>query len=127
MGTRTGEQYLAGLRATDREIWLGSEQVASVADHPMLRPGAEAIAAYYDLHHKRPDDMVTSDPDNGEPMSVRHLLPRCREDLARRHVALTHLAELSMGTMGRTPGLHERDLRRVRPGPDPLGRTGRGQ
>ncbi|MFV0524936.1 MAG: 4-hydroxyphenylacetate 3-hydroxylase N-terminal domain-containing protein [Acidimicrobiales bacterium] len=103
MGIRTGDEYLAGLRATSREIWLGSEKVESVADHPMLRPAAETLAAYYDLHHRLGGEMVVADPDDGEPMSVSHLQPRSREDLARRHVALTHIAELTMGTMGRTP------------------------
>jgi 4-hydroxyphenylacetate 3-monooxygenase len=103
MTVRNGEQYLNGLRATSREIWLGEERVDSVADHPLLRAGAEAIAGYYDAHHEYPDDMITTDPDTGEPMAVSHILPRSTEDLARRHRGLVRAAELSVGQMGRTP------------------------
>lgn len=103
MSVRTGKEYLEGLRATSREVWLGEERVESVADHPLLRPGAEALAAYYDQHHDCPDDMITTDPESGEAMAVSHLIPRAPDDLARRRVALTRAAELSVGQMGRTP------------------------
>jgi 4-hydroxyphenylacetate 3-monooxygenase len=103
MAVRTGEQYLEGLSATSREIWLGDERVDDVVTHPLLRDGALAIAAYYDAHHEHPDDMIVADPDNGEPMAASHMLPRSVEDLKHRHRALRRAAELSLGTMGRTP------------------------
>jgi 4-hydroxyphenylacetate 3-monooxygenase len=100
---RTGEDYLKGLRATRREVWLGDERVEDVSEHPLLRGGAEAIAAYYDLQHEHADTMLTADPVTGEQMSVSHIQPRSVADLRRRGVALTKAAELSMGVMGRTP------------------------
>jgi aromatic ring hydroxylase len=103
MTIRTGQQYLHGLRATGREIWLGSERVESVADHPRLQGGAEAIADYYDLHHRERDALVSADPENGEEMSISHLQPASQDDLKRRHQGLRLIAELSMGVMGRTP------------------------
>jgi 4-hydroxyphenylacetate 3-monooxygenase len=103
MGARTGDAYLKGLRSTNREIWLGGERVDSVADHPLLAPGAEAIAAYYDLQFERPDDLLVADPETGESINVSHMQPRSVEDLRRRGVGLAHIAELSMGVMGRTP------------------------
>ncbi len=103
MVVRTGQQYLDGLRATKREVWLGDEAVASVVDHPLLGPSAEAIAAYYDLHHERAEEMIAPDPETGEDMALSHLLPRSAEDLDRRHVALLRAAELTVGMMGRTP------------------------
>ena len=103
MVVRTGEQYLDGLRATNREVWLEGERIDSVVDHPLLRPGARAIADYYDLHHAHPDEMITADPDSGEAMAVSHLIPRSGDDLRRRHHALLRAAELTVGMMGRTP------------------------
>ena len=50
------------------------------------------------------------DPETGEPIGVSHMIPRSREDLARRHKALRQVAEYSVGLMGRTP-----DLRAQRP------------
>ena len=42
----------------DREIWLGGERVDDVAEHPLLEDGAQAIAAYYDLQHEFPDELL---------------------------------------------------------------------
>jgi 4-hydroxyphenylacetate 3-monooxygenase len=103
MGARTGEQYLKGLRATDREIWLGGEKVESVADHPQFAQAAQAVASWYDLQFEHPDELLIPDPETGEQINVSHMIPRSREDLTRRAVGLTRIAELSMGTMGRLP------------------------
>ena len=103
MPARTGQEYLNGLKATEREIWLGGERVESVTDHPSLAPGAAAIAAYYDLQHQYPDELLIDDPETGEAINITHMQPRSVEDLHRRHVGLTRISELSMGVMGRTP------------------------
>ncbi len=103
MTARTGQDYRNGLRATSREIWLAGERVESVIDHPMLAPGAEAIAAYYDLQHQYADELLMPDPETGEPINVSHMAPRSVDDLHRRHVGLVRISELSMGVMGRTP------------------------
>ena len=103
MSARTGQDFLNGLKSTTREMWLGGEQVESVTDHPLLAPGAEAIAAYYDLQHQHPDELLIPDAETGEAISISHMQPRSVEDLHRRHVGLTRISELSMGVMGRTP------------------------
>jgi 4-hydroxyphenylacetate 3-monooxygenase len=103
MPARTGQDYLNGLKASNREMWLGDERVDNVTDHPLLAPGAQAIAAYYDLQHRYPDDLLIPDPETGEEINITHMQPRSIEDLKRRHVGLTRISELSMGVMGRTP------------------------
>jgi aromatic ring hydroxylase len=84
MGARTGEAYLKGLRDTNREIWLAGERVEDVAEHPMLRAGAAAIAAYYDLQLEHPDVLLIDDAETGEPINISHMQPRSTEDLRRR-------------------------------------------
>jgi 4-hydroxyphenylacetate 3-monooxygenase len=103
MPARTGQDYLNGLKSTTREMWLGGERVESVTDHPLLAPGAHAIAAYYDLQHAHPEELLIADPETGESINITHMLPRSVEDLHRRHIGLTRISELSMGVMGRTP------------------------
>lgn len=103
MSVRSGDDYLEGLRKTDREVWVGSERIESVVDHPLLTEGAAAIAAYYDLQHELAAEMIIIDPDNGEDIGISHMLPRSVDDLKRRHIGLRHASELSMGVMGRTP------------------------
>ena len=102
MPARTGEQFLKGLRGP-RAVWVDGERVADVVDHPSLRGAAQALAEVYDLQHKHADICLAPDPESGEPIAVSHLIPRSREDLARRHKALRQVAEYSVGLMGRTP------------------------
>ena len=94
---------MRGLKATDREIWLGDERVVDVGGHPLLEDGALAIAAYYDLQHEFPDELLIRDPESGEDINISHMQPRSVDDLRRRGVGLRRISELSMGVMGRTP------------------------
>jgi aromatic ring hydroxylase len=77
MPARTGQEYLNGLKATNREMWLGGERVESVNDHPLLAPGAHAIAAYFDLQHQRPDELLMPDPETGESINVTSAPWKC--------------------------------------------------
>jgi 4-hydroxyphenylacetate 3-monooxygenase len=99
---RTGEQFLKGLRGP-REVWVDGERVRDVVDHPKLTGAAHALAEVFDLQHAQSDVCLAPDPETGEPIAVSHLIPKSREDLARRHKALRAVAEYSVGLMGRTP------------------------
>jgi aromatic ring hydroxylase len=103
VGARTGADYLKGLKATSREIWLGGERVHDVTEHPALQGGAHAIAAYYDLQFEHPEELLIPDPESGERINISHMQPRSIDDLRRRGAGLTRIAELSLGAMGRTP------------------------
>ena len=102
MAARTGEQFLRGL-AGGREIWVGSDKISSPAEHPALRGAAQALAEVFDLQHQRAEACLMPDPETGEPINVSHMIPHSREDLQRRHRGLEHIAEYSVGLMGRTP------------------------
>lgn len=102
MGARTGKEYLEGLK-DDREIWLDGQRVHDVTTHPGLAGAADAMAALYDLQHDEPDLLLMADAETGEQINVSHLIPRCADDLARRHRALRRIAEMSLGLMGRSP------------------------
>jgi aromatic ring hydroxylase len=43
------------------------------------------------------------DPETGEPINASHMIPRSREDIARRHGCLQRIAEHTVGLMGRSP------------------------
>jgi len=103
MGTRTGAQFLDGLRKTRREIWVDGEKVADVTAHPKLRGGAESIAAIYDRQHDYAGECLYAAPPSGELTNVSHMIPRSKDELRRRHAGLVRLSEGSMGIMGRTP------------------------
>jgi 4-hydroxyphenylacetate 3-monooxygenase oxygenase component len=103
MGARTGEEFLKGLRRTDRELWLGDERVDDVTGHPALTGAAHALAAVFDRQHDYADDCLMPDAETGEPVNVSHIIPRSKEDLQRRRRGLVRIAESTVGLMGRTP------------------------
>lgn len=103
MGARTGKEFLEGLRATKREIWLGGEKVANVVDHPEFAQGAQAMASWYDLQFEHPDELLITDDETGEQINISHMIPRSKDDLLKRGAGLTRIAEISMGVMGRLP------------------------
>jgi len=88
MGARTGPQFLEGLRKTRRDIWVDGERIADVTTHPKLRGGAESLAAIFDRQHEFAADCLFFHPESGEPTNVSHMIPRSRDDLARRHAGL---------------------------------------
>ena len=92
MPARTGEQFLKGLRGP-RSVWVDGERVSDVTDHPKLRGAAHALAEIYDLQHKKADICLAPDPETGEPIPLSHIVPRSREDLAKRHKALRTVAQ----------------------------------
>jgi len=102
MAARTGKEFLAGLR-TPREVWVNGEKVADVASHPAFAGAARTLAEIFDLQHEARELCLMRDPETEEAVNVSHLIPRSKEDLARRHRALQLVAEYTVGLMGRTP------------------------
>src|ERR671924_2061666 len=100
---RTGEEFLEGLNAGEREIWLDGERITHPLEHPELRAAALSMARVFDLQHEHADEMLAPSPDDGRLVNVTHLIPRSRGDLERRRRAIELTASLSGGTMGRTP------------------------
>jgi 4-hydroxyphenylacetate 3-monooxygenase len=102
-GARTGEQFLAGLRGEEREIWLEGEKITDPSSHPKLQGAAKSLAHLFDLQHTEPDTFLMESPDTGQPVNVTHIRPKTQADLERRRVASKRIADESVGTMGRTP------------------------
>ena len=102
-GARTGAQYLDGLRADGREIWLGGERIDDVVGAPEARRRRRSMAALFDLQHERPDELLMPSPDTGKPVNVTHLQPKSQADLERRRKAIKVMSELHGGIMGRSP------------------------
>ena len=105
MPARSGQQYLDGLRAQDRNVWLGGERVKDVTTHPGLAGGARAIAMLYDMQHDPAlrDEMTYVSPSTGDRVGLSFIVPRTREDLERRRVMMLHWARATCGMMGRSP------------------------
>ena len=103
MPARSGEQFLKGLRARNREVWLGDERVDDVTTHPQLEGAAHSLARVFDIQQEFADECLMPDPETGEAINVSHMIPRSVDDLKRRHIGLRRIAESTVGIMGRTP------------------------
>jgi len=102
-GARTGEQFLAGLRSGEREVWLEGEKITDPSAHPKLEGAARSLARLYDLQHEDPETFLMESPDTGQRVNVTHIHPKNRDDLERRRKASKRIADATVGMMGRTP------------------------
>lgn len=105
MPARTGQQYLDGLRAQDREVWLNGERVRDVTTQRGLSGGAHTIAALYDMQHdpELRDGMTFVPPEGGERVGLSFIIPRTMQDLERRRDMMLRWARATCGMMGRSP------------------------
>ena len=105
MPARTGKQYLDGLRAQEREVWLGGERVRDVTTHPGLANGARSIARLYDMQHDPAlrETMTCPSPTTGEPIGRSLDAPRSREALEARGRMMLTWSRAHCGMMGRAP------------------------
>src|SRR5881275_2781888 len=105
MPARTGQQYIDGLRAQEREVWLGGERVRDVTKHQGLAGGVRAIAQLYDMQHEPAirDVMTFASPTTGEPVGRSFDMPATREALEARSKMMLNWARATCGMMGRSP------------------------
>ncbi|MBI3516481.1 MAG: hypothetical protein HY060_20810 [Proteobacteria bacterium] len=105
MPARTGRQYIEGLRAQEREVWLGGERVRDVTSHPGLAGGVKSIAALYDMQHDPAlrEAMTCASPTSGEAIGRSFDAPTTREGLEARGRMMLNWARATCGMMGRSP------------------------
>jgi len=105
MPARTGQQYIDGLRAQEREVWLGGERVRDVTTHKGLSGGVRAIAHLYDMQHapELREVMTFPSPSTGEPVGRSFDMPKTKEALETRSKMMLNWARATCGMMGRSP------------------------
>jgi len=105
MAARTGAEYIKGLQAQEREVWLRGERVKDVTAHPGLANGVRAIASLYDQQHdpELRDEMTYVSPTSGERLGLSFVIPRTQAELQRRGAMMLRWARTTCGMMGRSP------------------------
>ncbi|MFO2549569.1 4-hydroxyphenylacetate 3-hydroxylase [Alicyclobacillus cycloheptanicus] len=97
-----GEQYVKSLD-DGRTVWLNGERVEKVAEHPAFRATLTTIGRLFD----RLDEEGVREQigflvqDTGRYAHNAFLVPRSREDLARRTAAFQDWADQTQGVMSR--------------------------
>ena len=82
----TGSQYIESLRELKTEVYFMGERVASVVDHPAIRPHINAAAATYDLAHDaaQGDLARATSHITGRPINRWTHVPRSQDDLVKK-------------------------------------------
>jgi len=101
---RSGQDYIAGLKERGpSNVWIAGRKVDDVTSSPFFKRPIETIAALFDLQasNSRGVPMGTQDGAGGYGLSF--LIPRNKEDLTARRLAMEVWAEASFGMVGRSP------------------------
>lgn len=102
--TRSGEEYIASL-ADGRTVIVDGERVEDVSKHPAFARSVASVARMYDVANDPANRqlMTYESPSDARPVNMSWLVPRSREDLRARRLAIEHWAEQSFGLFGRSP------------------------
>ncbi|HXP94950.1 MAG TPA: 4-hydroxyphenylacetate 3-hydroxylase N-terminal domain-containing protein [Candidatus Binatia bacterium] len=101
---RSGSEYIAGLRDR-RRVYIDGELAGDVTTHPAFAAAVQSIAGLFDLARdpRNRELMTYPSPKTGEPVNRVYMIPRTKDDLRLRRLAIARWAEESFGFMGRTP------------------------
>lgn len=102
---RTGAEFLADLRRSDRAVFLDGERVKDPTTHPAFRGAAHQIAGLFDYAAapENREKMTYVEPETGAPAWRCYQIPKTLEDLKAKRIAAEGWAEQTFGLMGRTP------------------------
>ncbi len=105
MPVRTGDQYISGLRAKQRDVWILGERVEDVTAHPAFAGVVREIAALYDMQHNPAlIDMLTYEvEETGARAGTAFMPSHSTDDLIKHREAYRIWAEASFGLLGRSP------------------------
>jgi 4-hydroxyphenylacetate 3-monooxygenase len=105
MPARTGAEFLDRLSRTRTHVEIQGETLnGGLPDHPAFKNVVASYAALFDLQRSGEyrDVLTYQDPITNSRVATSFLIPRTREDLAKRGKAFKLTADASFGMLGRT-------------------------
>lgn len=105
MGIRSGQQFIDGLKASPREVWINGEKIADVTTHPAFSRIVQQLARLYDaqVDPATRDKLTYVVPETGERAGMAFMPAKTSADLTRRREAYYLWASMNFGLMGRSP------------------------
>jgi anthranilate 3-monooxygenase (FAD)/4-hydroxyphenylacetate 3-monooxygenase len=127
MAVRTGRQYIDGLKARPREVWLRGERIDDVTTHPAFVRPMQNLARLYDMQHdpQYRDVLTYASPSSGQPVGTAFMMSKTLEDLRKRRAAFQLWAEATFGMMGRSPDFLNTTTMAFAEASDVFGRLGK--
>jgi 4-hydroxyphenylacetate 3-monooxygenase len=122
---RTGSEYTNSL-GDDRHVLINGERAKDVRKHPAFSGAVKSLAALYDIatspSHR--EVMTFTSPSTGKPVNKAFLIPKDKNDLCARRLALKTWADATYGLMGRSPDHVAGFLTGFAAGADVFGQSG---
>jgi len=105
MGARNGQQFIDGLKANPREVWINGERIEDVTTHPAFSRIVAQLARLYDAQcdPATQDKLTYIVPETGERAGTAFMPAKDAADLRKRRDAFYHWASMNFGLMGRSP------------------------
>jgi 4-hydroxyphenylacetate 3-monooxygenase oxygenase component len=103
MAVRNGEEFIEGLRRQPREVWASGRKIIDVTSDPVFARPIRAMAELYDLQVSPEHRDAMSCGEDGVTFGTSFLIPRSRDDIVRRRLAMKVWADASFGMLGRSP------------------------
>lgn len=127
MAIRTGQQFIDGLRARPREVYIQGERVADVTRHPAFAASVAHLAELYDMQHapETQDALTWVVPETGQRAGRAFQPAGSIADLRARRGAYRLWAERNFGLMGRSPDFMNVSLLAFWEAREVFGRNGR--
>ncbi len=101
----TGADYVESLRGRGLRVHLFGELVDEPADHPMIRPSINAVAATYDLAASEPELATAISPFTGERINRFLHIATSPEDLVMQNKMQRRLGQLTGTCFQRCVGM----------------------
>ncbi|GCL72103.1 pyoverdine biosynthesis protein PvcC [Paenibacillus naphthalenovorans] len=104
MGARKGKDYIERLKNYPPETWIGNEKITDPTTHPLVAPAVKSIARLYDSQWEtdKKEHMLFKSPKTGDLVGSSFLVPKSKDDLAKRRKMHQVWAEETYGMMGRS-------------------------
>lgn len=105
MGVRNGQQFIDGLKANPRDVWINGEKIGDVTTHPAFSRIVRQLARLYDaqVDPATRDKLTYVVPETGDRAGMAFMPAKTTADLRRRREAYYHWASMNFGLMGRSP------------------------
>jgi len=101
---KSGQDHLASLR-DGRTVFISGSEAGDVTTHPAFRNSVQSAASLYDFQSDpaNVERMTFTSPTSGGRVNRTWSLPRSREELVDRRIAMEAWATTHYGFMGRSP------------------------
>ena len=105
MPAKNGIQYLEGLRAHPKDLWIAGEKVTDVTQHVAFSRSADSIASLYDMQYDAnlASEMTFNSNVSDISEGLSFITPTSKEHLVQRGKMMLHWARFSGGVLARTP------------------------